>query len=193
MNEFSSDEWKVLCKSKLKLTWLKPTKQKQEAGWMEREADCNNQILSIPGILARCSQLHLQNPANQGHARKQTQQQTEGNTHSRPCENSRAVTVRYSNIQLPSVVFKPRVWRFPKQMRELVLNAMLMATISILIKLLLFSNFVMHKWRAVNMAFSAICECKCVWVQASWNLVTDVLEIQFLRALHQYRGKCRDQ
>lgn len=118
MNEFSSDEWKVLCKSKLKLTWLKPTKQKQEAGWMEREADCNNQILSIPGILARCSQLHLQNPANQGHARKQTQQQTEGNTHSRPCENSRAVTVRYSNIQLPSVVFKPRVWRFPKQMHE---------------------------------------------------------------------------
>lgn len=33
------------------------------------------------------------------------------------------------------------------------------------------------------MAFSVSSECKRVWVQACWNLVIDVLEIQFLRAL----------
>lgn len=51
----------------------------------------------------------LTNPANQGCPGKQTQQQTEGNTHSRPCENRRGITVGKSSIQVLSVVFKPRV------------------------------------------------------------------------------------
>ncbi len=33
-------------------------------------------------------------------------------------------------------------------------------------------------------------ECKLVRVQAGWDVVFDVLENQFLKALHQNEGEC---
>ncbi len=37
---------------------------------------------------------------------------------------------------------------------------------------------------------SAGFECKLVWVPAGWDVVFDVLENQFFKALHQNGGEC---
>ena len=63
--------------------------------------------------------------------------------------------VRKSNIQLQSVVLKPRLLSFSvSYMSEMILNAELKTTNSILMSLFLFSRCVKTEWKAVGTASS---------------------------------------
>ena len=75
-------------------------------------------------------------------------------------------------------------------MGEIVLNAELKSTNSIL--MLLFSRCAKTEWRTVEMAsYVDLLVLYANWgVQAVWDVVFDVLENQFFKALHQNESEC---